>query len=633
MSISLAWTLHTVPCRSSVTSNRCEVPIRVMRCTKTLRRPSLLYSSLLLATCAAGSLVAIQACGSAGNGIGQMGGGTGGEGVVANAGAPSGADSSGVSSTAGSPAAGASNTLGGATGATAAAGAGGVVSGASGATGAGAGVAGAAGGMLVNEGDSVLERKHHPSSDGHFMKPLLTKAALAKMAADTGFAGNFTGQMWASPVYISNGPGGKGAFFAVTTGNDVIPLDETTGQPLASATGPWKKNFNIGPAPQNTGVPCGQIHPLGIISTPVIDATSRTIYVAGAVGTDTITSHEVHAINIDDGSERAGWPVNVTGMKSGNVTFAPPAQNQRSALSLVGGKVYVAYGGHAGDCGNYHGWVIGIVTTDPTMRGGWATVCKGEAIWAAGGMASDGTSIFAVTGNSTVGAADRATSDSEQVVRLTGLGVLARSDQNLYFPTSWKQMDSGDSDFGSSNPVYFSILGATPANFIGAVAKNGNFYLLNAANLGGMGGHVQTLSVATGAMSIKTAPTVYRTAKGTHFVLGVDANAQCPGGVVAGRSMISVLLTAGSPPKASVEWCSPFQGEAGPISTTTDGTNNALVWYVNDDKLMAVDGDTGQALYTSKEACSGVRKWTSAIAVKGRIIAGGDGHLCSWSAH
>ena len=120
-----------------------------------------------------------------------------------------------------------------------------------------------------------------------------------------------------------------------------------------------------------------------------------------------------------------------------------------------------------------------------------------------------------------------------------------------------------------------------------------------------------TLVVATGAMSVKTAPTTYATAKGVHFVLGIDANAACPGGVVAGRSMISVLLTSGSPPKASVEWCSPMQGEAGPISTSTDGSNNALVWYVNDDKLMAVDGDTGQPLYTSATlapACASGRR-------------------------
>jgi len=567
----------------------------------------------LLAVCATGALVGSQACGAGSDAAnGQAGNAVGG------AGAPASAGNAGVAAAAGSSSAGANSTLGGTAGALG-------IAGALGTAGTATGGAAAGGGPPLNEGDNVLERNHHPSRDGQFVQPKLTRAALATMAPDTGFAANFAGAMWASPVYITNGPGGKGAFFAATTDNNVFALDEVSGQIL------W--TYKLGPAPQNTGVPCGQVHPLGILSTPAIDPVTRTIYVASAIGTDTIARHEVHAISIETGKSLPGWPVDTTGTKSGNTTFNAPPQNQRSALSLLAGNLYVAYGGHAGDCGNYHGWVIGIDTADPTKRGAWATLGQGEAIWASGGMASDGTSIFAVTGNSTVGAGDRGTSDGEQVVRLGALATFTRSDQNLYFPTTWKQMDSQDADLGASNPVYFSIPGATPTSYIAAVAKDGHFYLLNAANLGGMGGHVLTLAVATGAMSVKTSPTAYRTAKGVHVVLGVDANAQCPGGVVPGRSMISVLLTAGSPPTAKVEWCSPFQGEAGPISTSTDGSNDALVWYVNNDRLMAVDGDTGKTLYTSQNTCSGVRKWSSAIAVKGRIIAGGDGHLCSWSVH
>ena len=77
--------------------------------------------------------------------------------------------------------------------------------------------------------NSVLERNNHPSRDGHFVQPALTKAAAATMAFDTGFQATFTGAMFASPLYLENGPGGKGVFFAVTTGNDVFALDETTG--------------------------------------------------------------------------------------------------------------------------------------------------------------------------------------------------------------------------------------------------------------------------------------------------------------------------------------------------------------------------------------------------------------------
>jgi hypothetical protein len=480
-------------------------------------------------------------------------------------------------------------------------------------------------GGAASAGDSVLERNNHPSRDGHFVQPTLTTDAVAKFARDTGFAAKFDGAMWASPLYLAKGPAGKGVFFAVTTGNDVIALDETTGAVV------WKTN--IGDSPTANGVNCGNIHPLGILSTPVIDAASGTIYVAGAIGTASIAKHEVHALNVLDGTERKGFPIDVTGMTSGAQTFVAPPENQRSALSLVAGTLYVAYGGHVGDCGPYHGWVVAINTADPTQRGAWATLGQGEGIWAAGGMASDGKSVFAVTGNSTVGAPDRTASDSEQVVRLSGLAAFTRSEQNLFFPKTWKTMDDADADFGSSNPLYLSVPGSTPANYVAAVAKDGHLYLLNSSNLGGMDGQTVDFMVSTGAMSVHTSPAAYTTAKGVHIVMTTDTGAACPGGD-GGKSVISSLITPGSPPTVSAEWCAPLGSTVtSPIATTSDGTHNAIVWYSNGGILTAVDGDTGKSLFVSTDSCAGVRQWTSPIAVKGRIIVGGDGNLCSWSAH
>jgi outer membrane protein assembly factor BamB len=118
-------------------------------------------------------------------------------------------------------------------------------------------------GVPTATGNSVLERNNHASRDGHFVQPTLTKAAAATLARDTAFIGTFAGNMWASPLYLENGPGGKGVFFVVTTGNDVMALDETTGAVV------W--THNIGPSPTNSGAGCGNIHPIGILSTPVID--------------------------------------------------------------------------------------------------------------------------------------------------------------------------------------------------------------------------------------------------------------------------------------------------------------------------------------------------------------------------
>jgi hypothetical protein len=474
----------------------------------------------------------------------------------------------------------------------------------------------------------VLERNLHPSRDGMFTQPKLTKTAVPTLAADTAFAAKFTGQMWGSPLYLSNGPNNKGAFFAASTNNNVYAIDETTGAII------WTKS--IGSAPQQSGAGCGQVNPVGITSTPVIDGAKRIIYVAGAVGTSQIDHHEIHAINIDTGMEVTGWPVDLTGTKSGSITFNQKPQNQRSALSLVNGTLYVAYGGHVGDCSDYRGWVVGVNTADPTQRGAWATLdTTGSGIWAAGGMASDGKAVFAATGNHTPfgqHANDRTTSDSEQVVRITGLGVLDRKDENLFFPTDWKDMDDNDADLGGSNPVYFSVPGATPPNYVAQVSKHGKLYILNAANLGGMNGAVTTITVASGNMAVKTAPTIYRTAEGTHVTFSTDsAAAGCPT-TGSGARIVSVLLT-GNPLTGKVDWCAPQSGQVtAPVSTTTDGTNDAVVWYVSANKLTAVDGDSGANLFTSSNDCTGVRRWTSPIAVKGRIVVGADAQLCSWSA-
>ena len=484
---------------------------------------------------------------------------------------------------------------------------------------------GGRGGATTTANQSVLERNKNPSRDGHFIQPGLTKAAAATMSRSTGFAATFSGDMWASPLYMENGPGGTGAFFAVTTGNDVIALDETTGAVK------WMRN--LGSSPTANGVNCGGIHPLGIISTPVIDGATRTMYVGAATGTNSITEHQIHALNIEDGTSRTGWPVGASTVTAGSLAFMPPPQNQRSALSLVGGTLYVAYGGHVGDCGPYHGWVIGINTANPTMRGGWATGGQGEGIWAAGGMASDGNGVLAVTGNRT-GGGSSTHQDSEQVVRITGLNTRA----DIYYPSDWMAMDTSDADFGSVNPMVVQLPGATPSSIVVAITKHGHMFLLDAAALRGTstgaGGHKVDFMVANGNMAIHTAPASYRTANGLYVVLSTTTGAVCPSGSgVSGRAVVAVRIAPGNPPVPTVAWCAPMSSPTtGPIATTTDGTSDAVVWYMSGGRLVGVDGDTGAQIYQSSNTCSGVRQWSSPIAVKRRIIAGGDTHLCSWSA-
>jgi outer membrane protein assembly factor BamB len=492
--------------------------------------------------------------------------------------------------------------------------------GATGGSAGGTGTGGNAGSM--GAGSSVLERNNHPSRDALFVEPTLTRSAVARMAFDRNFNATFTGIMYASLLYLENGPQGKGVFFAVTTGNDVYALDETTGAVV------W--THSIGPAPQASGAGCGSIHPIGIISTPVIDAQARTIFIAGAVGSATIDRHEIHALSVDDGSERSGWPVDVGQLSYGPLKFMPQPENQRSALSLVGGIVYVAYGGHVGDCGPYHGWVVAVDSKDPSKTGAWATGGQGEGIWAAGGMASDGTGVFAVTGNATAGVGFHR--DSEEVVHLTGLATLDRSTvKNHYYPAAWAAMDAADLDFGSNSPVYVEVPGATPSSMIAAVSKNGHLFLLDNKNLGGLNGHVVDYTIPAGAVAAHGPLAAYTTPLGgVHIVFPVGGGVPCP--TTPGPGLVSIGLSAGAPPQPYLAWCVPTLNRNGAMITTVDGKVDTIVWHLDNTRLMANDGDNGAVLYQdTADACLNVMPWTTPIAVKGRVFIGAAGHLCSWS--
>ena len=267
--------------------------------------------------------------------------------------------------------------------------------------------AGSAGMIAVDVDQSVTQRGGDSARTAHWVNAKLTTANVSKMAMDTEFKATFSGEMTAVPLFLASTTAGKGIFFAVTTQNDVYALDETTGATL------WTKNIGA----QRTGGPGPGIKNRGIVSTPVIDASKRVLYVAAAMAAG---RHEIHALSIDDqGAEVAGFPVDVSKVKAGSVDFNFTDQNQRSALSLVNGILYVAFGGYYGDGGSYHGWVVSVKNDDPTQVAGWATLGGQEGIWAAGGLASDGNGVFAITGNS--GASSRDKTDSEEVIRITGM--------------------------------------------------------------------------------------------------------------------------------------------------------------------------------------------------------------------
>ena len=182
----------------------------------------------------------------------------------------------------------------------------------------------------------------------------------------------------------------------------------------------------VGRPVQASSLPCGNINPLGVTGTPVIDPTRQAIYFDAAVELANGPRHEVFALSTKDGSVLPGWPIDIAdALQRAGRHFDPNVQNQRSALTLLDDMLYVAFGGHFGDCGKYHGWVIGTSLHDSGKLVSFETRARGGGIWSPGGPSVVGNDIYFATGN-TFGA--QTWSDGEAVFRVGA--DLRRSEDN-----------------------------------------------------------------------------------------------------------------------------------------------------------------------------------------------------------
>jgi hypothetical protein len=107
-------------------------------------------------------------------------------------------------------------------------------------------------------------------------------------------------------------------------------------QALDAATGRRLWNRPLG-APASRGeLGCGNISPLGITGTPVIDPGTQAIYVAAVVGGASGVRHLVFALALKDGASLPGWPVDIAdALKRYGQAFNARDQNQRGALTTL----------------------------------------------------------------------------------------------------------------------------------------------------------------------------------------------------------------------------------------------------------------------------------------------------------
>ncbi|HLI05329.1 MAG TPA: hypothetical protein VKV40_02035 [Ktedonobacteraceae bacterium] len=317
------------------------------------------------------------------------------------------------------------------------------------------------------------------------------------------------GQVYTQPLFVPH-VRIKGHYydivFVATENDSVYAFDADQTQTVAPL---WKTSFLH--LPDVTTVPSSDVfkkYPnhdieptIGITATPVIDPVTNTLYVVAMTkehGDQYV--QRLHALDITTGKDRPGSPVTIFAQIQGNgydksagrsslITFNTKQANQRSALLLVNGVVYIAWAGF-GDTDPYHGWVLGYSYNGSAFRrvAVYNTTPDGQegGVWMSGaGPAVDAQgNIYLTVGNGTFDLAQAGQRDAgDSFVKLSTQNDLALTD--YFTPFNQQCLDGRDADLGSGGVLLLPDQPGTahPRLLIG-VGKEGRIYVLDRENMG-----------------------------------------------------------------------------------------------------------------------------------------------------
>jgi hypothetical protein len=306
-------------------------------------------------------------------------------------------------------------------------------------------------------------------------------------------------EVYAQPLVVGSlaiGGGTHNVVYAATVNNTVYAFDGDDGRIF------WQKNYTIGGqrAPRNTDMvgACGGQYQdfsgnIGIVGSPVIDASTQTMYFVARSTTGSAFSQHLHAVDIVTGNEKAGSPIALAatyagtgaGSSNGSIAFDARRQNQRQALTLLNGTVYISFSSHC-DWGPYHGWILGYEAATLQQNVVYNVTPDGSAagMWESGmGMAADADgNLYVVTGNGTVGVGGDPTNvrnRGESALKLTRTGATLQV-ASWFTPNNYPTLDQFDLDYGSMGGFLIPN-----SDYYLTGAKDGNVYLLNADDMGG----------------------------------------------------------------------------------------------------------------------------------------------------
>ncbi len=316
------------------------------------------------------------------------------------------------------------------------------------------------------------------------------------------------GYLFAQPLYVPAlsipGNGTHNVVFVATMHDSVYAFDADglLLQPL------WQAKLAALGCPQAftcTSVPTSNdfvssrdvLPEIGILSTPVIDPTTNTIYGVAKTqevsGSTTNYVYRLHALDITTGAERSGSPVAIQGKVPGTGTpnsggfleFSPQYSLQRPGLALVNNNIYVAFGS-AGDDATWHGWIFGYSKSSLSQIAAFASVPNGSeghgGIWMHGnGLAADANgNLYFSTGN---GGFNGSTNFGDSYLKLSTPGLTIA---DYFTPYNQQDLDTIDQDVASGGLTLLPDSAGTtqhPHIMIGC-GKNGAIYVIDRDNLG-----------------------------------------------------------------------------------------------------------------------------------------------------
>src|SRR6185312_8665732 len=209
--------------------------------------------------------------------------------------------------------------------------------------------------------------------------------------------------------------------------------------------------------------------------------------------------------------------------------------------------------------------------------------------------------------------------------------------KDYFVPSNWAYLDDQDLELGGSQPILVDMPGAAHPSLVVGMGKNGNVYVEDRTNLGGLGhGNGDTgeglASIHATMDYIINAGAAFTGTGGTYVVFkGQGVN--CP----AGSTLMAVKLGSADPPTITPAWCASPASKGSPVVSTTDGHSEGIVWTVGSDgdgKLNAFDAETGELLFDGGEdTFPPIAPYQSAILVKGRAIWAANEQVFAYTVH